>query len=119
MRRNLLPHLLCLLLAAAALPHPALAGGGAAAAPGAVEKHATAPATLDVNRATREELLTVPGVGPTTADAILALREEIGRFRSLEELLRVKGIGEKRLVELRRFLVAEPTAVAREAVPVP
>jgi competence protein ComEA len=44
---------------------------------------------------------TLPGVGPVTAQAILAWRSEHGSFSSVEELLEVSGIGEVTLEELR------------------
>lgn len=59
----------------------------------------TAP--LDLNTATAEQLEELPGVGPSTAAAIVAYRKENGRFRSVDELLEVRGIGEARLAELR------------------
>ena len=43
----------------------------------------------------------LPGVGPVTAEAIVAWREENGPFRSVEDLLDVKGIGEATLADLR------------------
>ena len=52
---------------------------------------------IDLNSATAEELTALPGVGRTTAAAIVAYREEHGLFRSAEELLLVPGIGEATL----------------------
>jgi competence protein ComEA len=56
---------------------------------------------VDVNTATAEELDTLPGVGPATAQAILDAREQRGSFSSVEELLDVRGIGEAKLEALR------------------
>lgn len=64
-------------------------GGGAPAGP------------LDLNAATAEQLDALPGVGPATAEAILSYRKEKGRFRSVEELLEVRGIGEAKLASIR------------------
>lgn len=58
------------------------------------------PEPLDLNRATVEELMTLPGVGEVLAERILAYREEHGPFTSAEELLNVSGIGEKKLEAL-------------------
>src|SRR5699024_3611737 len=53
----------------------------------------TAP--VDLNTATRAELEALPGVGPATAEAILAWRRDHGRFTRIEELQEVDGIGPK------------------------
>lgn len=60
-----------------------------------------AGAKVNLNTATAEQLDTLPGVGPVTAQAILDWREENGRFGSVEDLLDVKGIGDATLGELR------------------
>ena len=59
---------------------------------------------IDINRATLEELVLVPGIGGTTADRIVEDRQLNGTFRKLEELTRVKGIKEKRLEKFRKYL---------------
>lgn len=59
---------------------------------------------VDINSATSEELQCLPGVGPKTAAAIISYREKIGRFRSVEELLKVKGIGPKKLETVRSLV---------------
>lgn len=63
-----------------------------------------APLALDVNTATAEELEQLDGIGPTTAAAIVAYREEHGGFASLDELDEVSGIGEARLASIRAQL---------------
>ena len=55
---------------------------------------------LDLNQATAAELETLPGVGPVTAAAIIAWREEHGRFTVVEELQEISGIGPKTLAKL-------------------
>ncbi len=75
-------------------------GGVAAGGPGAAGA-AGVPAIVDLNTATAEELDTLPGVGPATAAAILAYRDQQGRFTSVDELLEVRGIGEAKLEQLR------------------
>lgn len=56
---------------------------------------------LDLNSATLDQLDTLPGVGPATGQAILDERERRGGFRSVEDLLEVRGIGEAKLAGLR------------------
>lgn len=85
-------------------------GGPAPVAPGGATGGATGgsgPDTVggvpvvDLNTADQALLEELPGVGPATAQAILAWREEHGGFSSVEELLEVSGIGEKTLERLR------------------
>ena len=77
---------------------PLRARGGGAAAAGAV----TAPGVpLDLNTATVEQLDELDGIGPATAQQIVAYREAHGGFGSVEELDQVPGIGETRLAALR------------------
>ena len=59
---------------------------------------------LDLNRATAEQLVGLPGIGEAKAAAILAIREERGGFRSLDELENVRGIGPKLAAKLRPLL---------------
>lgn len=56
---------------------------------------------IDLNTATAEQLQTINGIGPVTADRILAHRRSIGRFTSVDQLLDVKGIGSKTLEKIR------------------
>lgn len=67
-------------------------------------------AVVDLNAADRTELLQVPGVGPATADAILAYRHDRGGFGSVDELDAVKGIGDKTLTKLREHVKVGSTA---------
>ena len=75
---------------------------GAAAPATAAAGVATAPAApVSLNSATAEQLDTLDGVGPVTAQKIIAWREEHGGFRSVDDLGQVPGIGPKRLAALR------------------
>lgn len=56
---------------------------------------------VDINRAGKEELMTLAGVGETRAQAILAYRETHGSFSSVEELMQVEGIKEKTYEKLK------------------
>lgn len=62
------------------------------------------PGPVDLNAATATELTQLPGVGPRTAQRILDHRKAHGPFRRPEELLNVKGIGEKAFLRLRPHL---------------
>ena len=56
---------------------------------------------LDLNQATVEELDALPGVGPAIARRIVAFREKNGAFKRIEDLMNVRGIGEKTFLRLR------------------
>ena len=56
---------------------------------------------IDLNTATREQLDTLPRVGPAMADRIIAWREANGRFTSVDDLQSVPGFGDKMLAALR------------------
>ncbi|MGO4347207.1 ComEA family DNA-binding protein [Paenibacillus sp. MCAF9] len=65
-------------------------------------------AKLDINRATEAELDDLKGIGPSKAKAIIEDRERNGKFATVNDLLRVKGIGEKLLKGLEDSIVARP-----------
>lgn len=60
---------------------------------------------LDLNAATAEQLCELPGIGAKRAARILALRERLGGFTTVDELTGVSGIGAKTLEQLRALLV--------------
>ena len=74
--------------------------------PGGAPPKAAAPVRL--NEAGAQELVTVPGIGEKTARAIVDYRRAHGAFRRLEDLLNVKGIGEKKLERMRPLLLLAP-----------
>lgn len=59
---------------------------------------------VSINTGTAEELMTLPGIGPATAEKIIQYREENGLFREPDDLMRVKGIGEKKMSRLRDLI---------------
>ena len=58
-------------------------------------------ATVNLNTASKDELVALPGIGPAKAQAILDYRKTHGSFKSVEELKDVKGIGAKRYEKLK------------------
>jgi competence ComEA-like helix-hairpin-helix protein len=59
---------------------------------------------VDLNKATKTELMTLPGIGEATAERILLYREEKGRFKKQADLKNVKGIGEKKFEQLKSYI---------------
>ena len=87
-------------------PTPAAAAGAGAPGAGAPGAPAGGDAAgddgpLDLNTADQAALEELPGVGPVTAEHILAWRDENGQFTTVDELMEVSGIGEKTLATLR------------------
>lgn len=72
---------------------------------------------LDLNRITAEQLEALPGVGPSLAARVLDYRKQNGGFKSVDELDSVKGIGEKKLEDLRLLLRVENEKAASVVAP--
>ena len=62
---------------------------------------------VDINTASAEDLAQLPGVGDKVAERIVNYREKNGRFQKVEEIMNVRGIGEKTFVKLRDHLVVK------------
>lgn len=60
--------------------------------------------TIPLNSATQTDLEHIPGIGPVTAKRILSYRATNGPFRTVEELLNVKGIGPKKMQKIRPYI---------------
>jgi competence protein ComEA len=101
-------------------PPPAQSASSAPAAPAPSSSSSSARATPDapvyINHASVEELRRLPGVGAKRAEAILALRQRLGRFHRVEDLMRVKGVGRTTLKKWRPLvrLDAPPTAASAD-----
>lgn len=63
---------------------------------------------IDPNTASYRELQTIPGIGPVLAERIIEYREKVGRFESLLDLKKVKGIGDKTLEKIKGYLDLGP-----------
>ena len=73
---------------------------------------------VNINTASSEELQQVPGIGPATADKILQMRKSYGAFKSVDDLLAIRGLGPKRLEKMRKYLtVGKPAAAKSGALP--
>ena len=77
----------------------------AAKAPAASRAHATPSAPVNLNSASVAQLQTLPGVGASTAQRIVDYRQKNGGFKKIEELMNVKGVGEKSFLKLKPLIV--------------
>ncbi len=72
---------------------------------------------VNLNTATAEQLQALPGIGPKTAERIVEFREQNGPFRRVEDLMNVRGIGEKKFLQLKDLLTVGPASSGGEAPP--
>ncbi|MEO0093023.1 MAG: helix-hairpin-helix domain-containing protein [candidate division WOR-3 bacterium] len=70
-------------------------------------KEETKIGLLDINLATAKELEALPGIGPVLAQRIVEERNRIGKFSTIEDLLKIKGIGKKKLAMIRSRIKIE------------
>ena len=62
---------------------------------------------ININTATADLLITLPGVGDSIAERIIKHRTEVGEFKSVSELLAIKGIGEKKFEKIAGSIVVK------------
>lgn len=69
---------------------------------------------VDLNQATADELEALPGIGAVLAQRVIAFRESAGRFRTVEDLRGVKGIGAKKFDRLKPLVTVSTRETQRE-----
>ena len=69
---------------------------------------------LDLNRATADELEALPGIGAVLAQRVVAFRESAGRFRTVDDLRGIKGIGAKKFDRLKSLITVSTSETQRE-----
>jgi comEA protein len=73
---------------------------------------------ININTAGASELQEVPGIGPSTAQKILDTRKSYGTFKSVDDLLAIRGIGPKKLEKMRKYLtVGKPASKKQSGSP--
>ena len=83
----------------------------ALAASGAQAQEPAPPApgtTLNLNSATLPQLEALPGIGRSTAERIIEYRQKNGGFKRIEDLMNVRGIGEKSFLKLKPLITVAP-----------
>jgi len=85
-----------------------------AAASRTAKSAASANAPVNLNTATAAQIATLPGVGPKAAERIIEYRDKNGGFKKIEELMNVKGIGEKSFLKLKPLITVGEKAPARQ-----
>ncbi len=87
---------------------PALAANLQPQSPPPAAAAAPAKAAINLNTATIDQLETLPGIGRRTAERIIEYRTKAGGFKRIEELMNVKGIGEKSFLKLKPLIAVQP-----------
>ena len=62
---------------------------------------------VDVNKASKKELMELPGIGEVIAGRIIIYRNDVGRFRSVNDLRKVKGINSKKFEEIKNLIAVK------------
>jgi competence protein ComEA len=106
MFRTLLTLAAAALIAFVASVSPVAAQTAAPKAPAASAKASSA--IVNLNTATAADLQTLPGIGAKTAERILDYRQKNGPFKKIEELMNIRGVGEKNFLKLKNQITVSP-----------
>lgn len=63
--------------------------------------------SINLNIAGIDELVSLPGIGQSTAEKIIEYRNKKGKFKKIQEIMKVKGIGEKKFEKIKEYLTLE------------
>ena len=63
--------------------------------------------SININTASKEQLILLPGVGDSTSDKIITYRKEYGGFKKIEDIMKIKGIGTKKFEKLKPYITIE------------
>ena len=82
-------------------------------APPSAASKAPKGGALNVNTASAAELEELPGIGPATAARIVEYRQKNGNFKKVEDLMNIRGIGEKSFLKLKPLITVTPVKADR------
>jgi comEA protein len=105
LRRLYVPSAILLVLLLAGTSSKVRAHG---ATQGQTTAQPAASTLVNLNTATAADLAKLPGIGPAVAARILEYRQKNGGFKKIEELMNVKGIGEKTFLKLKPLVTVSP-----------
>src|SRR5579859_5248465 len=83
--------------------------------PAALAKKKPPAHPININTAGATDLQQVPGIGPSTAQKILDTRKSYGAFKTVDDLLAIKGIGPKKLEKMRKYLTVGKPALRKQS----
>jgi competence protein ComEA len=92
------------ILVATLISGPSTSWAQAAKSGSSAKARATAANPVNLNSASAAQLQTLPGIGASTAQRIVEYRQKNGNFKKIEELMNVKGIGEKSFLKLKPLI---------------
>jgi len=105
------------LVAAAALlasaPHASAQAAAQSAAKGSRSSKPALTVPININTASATELDNLPGIGAKTAARIVEYRQKNGPFKKVEELMNVRGVGEKNFLKLKDHITVSSTKTAQ------
>lgn len=78
-----------------------MTGASLAVTAAPADSKASVQASVNLNKASAEELMSLKGIGPKTAERIIAYRQEQGPFQTIDQLVMVKGIGNAKFEKLK------------------
>ena len=70
-------------------------------------KENTQNAKININTATQTQLETLPGIGPSTATKIITYRKENGKFKTIEDIKQVSGIGDSKFEKIKNYITVK------------
>ena len=85
--------------------------------PAAAGAKPASPAVVNINTASATEIATLPGVGAKMAARIIEYRQKNGPFKKIEELMNVRGIGEKNFLKLKPQITVAPSKTEHATQP--
>jgi len=63
--------------------------------------------SININSATKDKLILLPGIGESTAEKIIKFRDLHGNFKKIQDIMKVKGIGKKKFEKMKDFIITE------------